>query len=74
MLKITHFFFSVHERSVNGAPAAPLTNMEPTPVPAPVAAPAPAPKESARKTTSPTSKEDNIAKLKSMTSDFWSQM
>ena len=48
---------------MNGAtPSAPVTStVVPTPSPAP-------PKESAP------SKEDNIAKMKNMTSDFWSQM
>ncbi len=58
--------------SINGTSSAPVANV--VQPPAPVAAPAPAPKETAPKATSPSSKEENIAKLKSMTSDFWSQM
>lgn len=48
--------------------------------PAPVSTPAlkvtptPTPAIAASKSKSPTSKADNIAKLKNMTSDFWSQM
>jgi len=62
------------EMYINGTPAAPVTNVVEPPA-APV--PTPAPKETAPKAPKvalPPSKEENIAKLKSMTSDFWSQM
>ena len=62
-------YFLFQTNSMNGAtPSAPVTStVVPTPSPA-------SPKESAPAIKTAPSKEDNIAKMKNMTSDFWSQM
>lgn len=58
------------DMNINGT-----TTSAPAPVPTPVPTPVPvSPKESAPAIKTAPSKEDNIAKMKNMTSDFWSQM
>jgi hypothetical protein len=58
------------QTSATAQPSAPT----PTPALKVIPTPAPTPAIAASKSKSPTSKADNIAKLKNMTSDFWSQM
>jgi hypothetical protein len=62
--------------SIDGVAKVSVSNLPVVQTPAPAVAPA-LPKTApavVTKAKSPTSKEDNIAKLKNMTSDFWSQM
>jgi hypothetical protein len=61
---------------IDGVAKVSVSNLPVVQTPAPAVAPA-LPKTApavVTKAKSPTSKEDNIAKLKNMTSDFWSQM